>query len=146
LKVLAVDPPHFKKNFSNSVSCLGASASAPARTRNISINKYSKNDILLFVVYVYSNKSTLMHFSVLFRVVSEFIKNNILLIKRLGKAIIKVKFADVANCLISVFDKNNLQAFIPSFKHLRIRIIKDVDQSIALNSLREKSNLNCQST
>jgi len=87
-----------------------------------------------------------MHFSVLFRVVSEFIKNNILLIKRLGKAIIKVKFADVANCLISVFDKNNLQAFIPSFKHLRIRIIKDVDQTISLNSLREKSNLNCQST
>jgi len=59
-------------------------ASAPAKTRNVSINKYSKNDILPFVTYVYLDKSTPMHFSVLSCVVSEFIKSDIFLIKRLG--------------------------------------------------------------
>ncbi|XP_018351979.1 PREDICTED: uncharacterized serine-rich protein C215.13-like [Trachymyrmex septentrionalis] len=115
-KVLAVDPTHSKNNLSNNVSesHLDASASTSAKTRNVSINKYSKNDIPPFVIYVYSDKSTPTHFSVLSRVVSESIRSDILFIKRLGagKAIIEAKTADAANRLISnpVFDKNGLHS------------------------------------
>jgi len=66
-------------------------------------------------IYVYLNKSTPVHFSVLSRVVSVSIKNDILLIKRFGtgKVIIEAKTADAANRLISnsVFDKNGFRAF-----------------------------------
>jgi len=82
-----------------------------------------------------------VHFSVLPRVVSVSIKNDILLIKRFGtgKAIIEAKTADAANRLISnsVFDKNGFRAFVLSFKVLRIGIIKGIDQSISLGCLRE---------
>jgi len=80
--------------------------------------------------------------------VSESIKSDILLIKRfgVGKAIIEIKTSNAANRLISypVFDKNDFQAFILSFKIFRIRIIKGIDQSISMNYLRE--NLNNQNT
>lgn len=101
------------------------------------------NDIPPYViyVYVYSDKSTPLHFSILSRVVSESIKSDVLLIKWLGagKAIIEVKSADTANRVISnsVFEKNSLRAFIPSFKILRTGIIKGIDQSISLDCLRE---------
>ncbi|KYQ60028.1 hypothetical protein ALC60_00940 [Trachymyrmex zeteki] len=92
--------------------------------------KYSNNDISSYVVYVYSDKPSTMHFSVLSRIISDSIKNDILLIKRLGagKAIIEAKSADAANRLLSnpVFEKNNLRAFIPSFKVLRSGIIRGV--------------------
>ncbi|KYQ51273.1 hypothetical protein ALC60_09636 [Trachymyrmex zeteki] len=82
-----------------------------------------------------------MHFSVLSRIISDSIKNDILLIKRLGagKAIIEAKSADAANRLLSnsVFERNNLRAFIPSFKVLRSGIIRGVDQSISIDCIKE---------
>ncbi|KYN12067.1 hypothetical protein ALC57_15776 [Trachymyrmex cornetzi] len=82
-----------------------------------------------------------MHFSVLSRIISNSIKNDILLIKRLGagKTIIEVRSAEAANRLLSnpVFEKNNLRAFIPSFKVLRAGIIIGIDQSISLECIKE---------
>ena len=77
---------------------------------NLTCFFWEKNRHFIFVHLVYSDKSrTPIHFSVLSRVVSESIKSDILLIKRLGvdKAIIKIKTADAANRLLSnpVFDK-----------------------------------------
>ncbi|NEV49198.1 hypothetical protein EUZ93_01580 [Wolbachia pipientis] len=82
-----------------------------------------------------------MHFSVLFRIISKSVKNGILLIKKLGagKVIAEVKSVDAANRLITnpVFEKNNLRAFIPSFKVLRSGIIRGVDQSIPLECIKD---------
>ncbi|XP_011700856.1 PREDICTED: uncharacterized protein LOC105457718, partial [Wasmannia auropunctata] len=82
-----------------------------------------------------------MHFSVLARIVSGVVKSDIVQIKKIGdgKILVEVRTAAAANNIVnnSYWGKNNLKAFIPSFRVLRTGIIKDIDQSLDIDCIKE---------
>ncbi|KYN08458.1 hypothetical protein ALC62_00567 [Cyphomyrmex costatus] len=110
---------------------------APHKTSHL----YSETDTGPFAVYVYSDKSSVIHFSVLAKIVSEIARTDILSIKRLGsgKAIVEVRSALAANRLVinSAFAKYNIRVFIPAFKVLRTGIVRDVDQSLTIECIKD---------
>ncbi|KYN06615.1 hypothetical protein ALC62_02433 [Cyphomyrmex costatus] len=121
-----------------------ANSTNSSQTKQVTPHKachlYSETDSGPFAVYVYSDKSSVIHFSVLAKIVSEIASSDILSINRLGsgKAIVEVRSALAANRLVSnsAFAKYNIRVFIPAFKVLRTGIVRDVDQSLSIECIK----------
>lgn len=132
---------HTTSNFVNSASNV-ADGNLP-QNKVSNTNLYSREDEPPFAVYIYSTQgnNARMHFSVLARIVSGVVKSDIVQIKKIGdgKILVEVRTAAAANNIVnnSYWGKNNLKAFIPSFRVLRTGIIKDIDQSLDIDCIKE---------
>jgi len=127
-------------------SAQDSSSSSPppslAAASSVAFHRYNSKDQPPFVVQVQSTQKTaLSHPLHISRVISQIFPRDILEIKKVGrnKVLVQTNSYEAANRLVSNSSlfSHNLKAFIPTYKVLRARIVKDVPQDLSVELLRE---------
>jgi len=127
------------KKASNDVS------TTPRDSLNIPSDKvktlYSNSDCPPYIIHVYSlsedPSSNPAHPLLISRTLSQIAYSDIKEIKRIGrgKVLVEIKSVKAANSLVQnpQLEKENLKAFIPTYRTIRIGIVKDIYLNILMN-------------